>query len=261
MDDISNAPIGVFDSGLGGVSVLKEALRLLPTENYIYFGDNLHAPYGDRSETEIAQLTLASVRTLSQMGCKAILIACNTATANCIGSIRSECNIPVISVEPAIRPACMQPGNGKILMMATAATTKLERYLALQQRMPDPSRVINIPCSGLVERIEAGIWADDAFDDLFDLFLSPYEGLEVDGIVLGCTHYVFIPGAFQRAAARHLRGSCKLFDGNTGTVHQLGRVLWENGIYSTRKEKGQVTFCTSGDHAHYKALFDRLLAQ
>ena len=151
-----HAPIGVFDSGLGGASVLREALRLLPTENYIYYGDNAHAPCGDRPEAEITALTLACIHKLVDMGCKAILVACNTATANCIDAIRQELNVPVVSVEPAIRPACMAPGNGKVLMMATLATTRLERYLALQARMPDPNRVINIPCPGIVDRVEAG---------------------------------------------------------------------------------------------------------
>lgn len=252
------APIGVFDSGLGGVSVLREALRLLPSENYIYYGDNGNAPYGDRPESEITELTLHCVRQLVGLGCKAILVACNTATANCIGIIRTELNVPVVSVEPAIRPACQQAGAGKVLMMATLATTRLDRYLALQRRMPDPRRIINIPCPGIVERIEAGLWEDDDFDDLFDTFLAPYENLETDGIVLGCTHYVFIPGAFRRAACRHLRGPCVLYDGNEGTVHQLARVLQEHGLQNP-KGSAQVEFHTSGDPAQYQPLFQQLL--
>lgn len=258
--NISTAPIGVFDSGLGGLSVLREALRLLPHENYIYYGDNANAPYGERPESEITELTLHCVRQLLAMGCKAILVACNTATANCIDIIRTELNVPVVSVEPAIRPACQQPGQGKVLMMATLATTRLERYLALQQRMPDPERVINIPCPGIVERIEAGRWADDDFDDLFDAFLAPYEGLETDGIVLGCTHYVFIPGAFRRAARRHLRGPCLLYDGNEGTIHQLARVLREHGLQNP-SGSANVEFHTSGDLTQYQPLVDKLLSR
>ena len=254
------APIGVFDSGLGGASVLREALRLLPDENYIYYGDNANAPYGDRPENEITELTLHCVHQLLEMGCKAILVACNTATANCIDIIRTDLNVPVVSVEPAIRPACQQPGKGKVLMMATLATTRLERYLALQQRMPEPDRVVNIPCPGIVDRIEAGRLGDADFDDLFDAFLAPYDGLEVDGIVLGCTHYVFIPGAFQRAAARHLTGPCLLFDGNEGTIHQLARVLEEHGMRNPHGSAA-VEFHTSGDPAHYRPLFENLLSR
>lgn len=255
-----HAPIGVFDSGLGGASVLREALRLLPTENYIYYGDNAHAPYGDRPEAEITALTLACIHKLVDMGCKAILVACNTATANCIDAIRQELNVPVVSVEPAIRPACMAPGNGKVLMMATLATTRLERYLALQARMPDPNRVINIPCPGIVDRVEAGRFGDADFDDLFDQYLAPYEGLNTDGIVLGCTHYVFIPGAFQRAARRHLTGPCRLYDGNEGTVRQLARVLEEHGICNP-SGNASVSFYTSGDPQQVSPLFHALLAR
>ncbi|MEA5059047.1 MAG: glutamate racemase [Clostridia bacterium] len=256
----NSAPIGVFDSGLGGASVLREALRLLPKENYLYYGDNGNAPYGDRPENEITALSLRCVHQLLDMGCKAILVACNTATANCIDIIRTELNVPVVSVEPAIRPACSQPGTGKVLMMATLATTRFERYLALQQRMPDPSRIINIPCPGIVDRIERGLFADADFDDLFDEHLRPYEGLDTDGIVLGCTHYVFIPGAFRRAAARHLHGPCTLYDGNEGTAHQLARVLEEHGLENT-EGSALVEFHTSGDPILYKSLFDQLLSR
>ena len=206
--------IGVFDSGLGGVSVLREAIRVLPHERFIYYGDNRNAPYGDRTEAEITELTLRCAHTLANQGVKAILIACNTATATCIERIRNELDVPVVSVEPAIKPACMQPGYGKILMMATRATTRLQRYLDLQARMPDPSRILNSPCPGLVERIEQGIFAEDAFDDLLDTYLSAYHTMQIDGIVLGCTHYVFIRNAIRRYATMHFSGACKLFDGN-----------------------------------------------
>jgi len=251
-------PIGVFDSGLGGASVLREALKLLPNENYIYYGDNANAPYGDRTEDEITALTFRCAHELVGLGVKAILLACNTATATCIDKIRFEFDIPVVSIEPAIRPACALKGDGKILMMATSATTRLERYLALRARMPDPSRIINVPCPGIVERIEAGILAPDAFDDLFDGYLAPYGGLEVDGIVLGCTHFIFIKDAFKRNAARHLRGDCALIDGNMGTVRQLGRVLAARGIKNA-SGSANVDFHTSGDEARFKPIFDMLL--
>ena len=188
-------PIGFFDSGLGGVSVLRSARRLLPRENYVYFGDNRNAPYGDRTEEDITRLTMACAHRLVREGAKAIVVACNTATATCISAIREELDVPVVSVEPAIKPACAAPGGGKVLMLATLATTRLERYLRLQARMPDPARVLNVPCPGLVDRIEQGVFGDDAFDDLLDRYLSPYWGMEVDGVVLGCTHYPFIRGA------------------------------------------------------------------
>ena len=233
-------PIGVFDSGLGGVSVLREAIRILPHEDFIYYGDNRNAPYGDRKEQEITKLTMHCAHALARCGAKAILIACNTATATCIEQIRSDLNIPVVSVEPAIKPACMQPGNGKILMMATQATTHLKRYLALQARMPTPARVINVPCPGLVERIERGILGEDAFDDLLDQYLSAYHTMQIDGIVLGCTHYALI----GRAIARYY--SCPVYDGVAGTVDHLQKKLNIRSENASKREKIDVIFAGSG---------------
>lgn len=251
-------PIGFFDSGLGGVSVLRSARKLLPKENYVYFGDNQNAPYGDRTESVITQYTLASAHTLLNQGVKALVIACNTATATCIRRIRDELDIPVVSVEPAIKPACMTAGNGKILMMATLATTRLERYLALQSRMPDPKRILNVPCPGLVDRIESGVFAPDAFDDLFEQYLAPYRGMEIDGIVLGCTHYVFIRDAVARYAKRNFSGPVRLYDGNDATALHLKHVL-ESGALLNGSGTGDVRFLTSGDPAVFTPLFSTLL--
>lgn len=252
--------MGFFDSGLGGISVLRSALRLLPEETYIYYGDSKNAPYGDRTEEEITRLTMACAHALVERGVKAMVIACNTATATCISAIRRELSLPVVSVEPAIKPACAAPGTGKVLMMATLATTRLQRYLDLQNRMPDPNRVINVPCPGLADRIEGGVFAADAFDDLLDRYLSPYWGTEVDGIVLGCTHYPFIKGAIARYAGAHFAGPCRLYDGNDATVRHLGDVLREKGMENAGG-RGEVTFLTSGDPARVTPVFEMLLAR
>lgn len=257
---MNHQPIGVFDSGLGGASVLREALKLLPRENYIYYGDNKNAPYGDKTEQQITALTFRCADYLVSRGVKAILLACNTATATCIRQIREKLEVPVVSVEPAIKPACAAQGTGKVLMMATLATTKLKRYLELQNRMPDPSRIINVPCPGLVDRIERNVFEDDAFDDLFDRFLSPYHGMEIDGIVLGCTHYIFISGAISRYASTHFKGACKLYDGNAATVRQLERVLDEKGLLNDCGS-AQVEFCTSGETSVYRSVFDSLISK
>ena len=260
---MSERPVGVFVSGLGGASVLREALRLLPNENYIYYGDSGNAPYGDKSDDDITALTMACIDKLMAMNVKAILIACNTATAASVSKVRQLMNqysMPIISIEPAIKPACALPGTGKVFMLATLATTRLNRYLALQERMPDPSRVINIPCPGIVERVEAGIFDDDAYDDLFDKYFAPYVGTEVDAIVLGCTHYPFIKGAFARNAKRYLRGDCALIDGSVGTVRQLERIL---DRYKLRNPigAGRVECHTSGNEAELKPIFEKLLKQ
>lgn len=257
---LKNQPIGVFDSGFGGASVLREAVGLLPKESYIYYGDNKNAPYGDRTEAEITALTLRCADELLSHNVKALLIACNTATATCVEQVRAKLNVPVISVEPAIKPACEHAGSGKILMLATLATTRLERYLALQERMPEPNRIINVPCPGIVEIVEQGKLDFADYKAILTKLLSPYEAMEIDGIVLGCTHYVFIKDAIKQYADLHFRGERILYDGNHATVMQLAKVLSEKDLLQDKNEFGSITFCTSGNAAELKPTFDMLLS-
>lgn len=251
-------PIGFFDSGLGGASVLREALKLLPDENYVFFGDNGNAPYGDRQPDDIKRLSFAAVDRLTAMGVKAIVIACNTATAAAVEALRAERDIPIIGIEPAIKPACEQPGSGKVLMLATAATTRFPRYQALKARMPDPARVIDVPCPGFVQRIEKGIMADDAYDDLLEQHLGAYKGIQVDGIVLGCTHYPFIQGAILRYARANFTGPCNVFNGAFGCVRQLKRVIEADGLING-SGSADVEFHTSGDREFLEPIFTMLL--
>lgn len=259
MENINQRPVGVFDSGLGGLSVLREALCQLPRENYIYFGDNLNAPYGDKGEAEITRLAFAGARLLVERGVKALVVACNTATSAAIRDIRRELSIPVVSMEPAIKPACELPGTGKVLMCATLATTRLERYQALQARMPDPCRVVNVPCPGLVERIEAGEFAPEAYRELLHGLLGEHAGTDVDAIVLGCTHYVFIRDAFALYAREHFGKDVPVIDGNAATVRQLERVLHQEGLINPWGQ-GRVRFLTSGDRNKILPLYEKIMA-
>ncbi len=257
---MSEMPIGIFDSGLGGISLLREAVSILPNENYIFYGDNLHAPYGDKTDDEIAKLSFDSVNYLVSKGVKAVVLACNTATAASIRALRDDkrLDLPIISLEPAIKPACEKPGDGKILMMATLATTRLKRYKALQSRMPDPSRVINVPCPGLVEMVERGTFAPEAYYDILYKLLNKYNGMKIDGIVLGCTHYIFIKSAIERYAKSNFKGECAFYDGNAATVRQLGRVLEANGL-TNLNGNASVEFCTSGDRSKIYPIFELLM--
>lgn len=250
-------PVGFFDSGLGGASVLREALHLLPNENYLYYGDDANAPYGDRSYTDIAFLAEKSVSAMADFGIKAAVIACNTATATCIDALRGAFPFPIVSIEPAIKPACETEGSGRVLMLSTAATASLPRYKHLLSTMKDPSRVVSVPCPGLVERIERGCFAADAFDDILEKHLSFLEGETIDAIVMGCTHYVFIKKAFARYASLHFRGKAELFDGNAATVRQLGRVLKANNIENPCGS-AHVEYRTSGNKAVWILFFVRL---
>ena len=171
-----NGPVGVSDSGLGGASVLREALRLLPNENYIYYGDSGNAPYGDKSD-DITALTMACIDEADGHGREGHTdrLQHRNRGFRIQGTAAHESILHAHHKHRTCHKACLRSsGTGKVFMMATLATTRLNRYLALQARMPDPSRVINIPCPGIVERVEAGIFDDDAYDDLFDKYFAPY---------------------------------------------------------------------------------------
>ncbi|MGI6193130.1 MAG: glutamate racemase [Christensenellales bacterium] len=256
---MDNRPIGIFDSGMGGLSVLKTAMTLLPNEDYIYFGDDGNAPYGTKPEERIVELALNCAKFLSEQGVKAIVVACNTATSAAIKHIRSRYNLPVISMEPAIKPAVENSAGGRILMMATHATCALTRYQELLKRVDTRHQVENVPCSGLVDLIEAGKTGKEV-DELLSELLGRYNGQLIDGIVLGCTHYPFVRENIERYAKEHFLGEPRLFDGNAGTVRQLKRVLSENGMLSGKSE-GSVKLYTSGDAASVIPAFERMLAE
>ncbi len=256
---MDNRPVGLFDSGMGGLSVLKTAMILLPNEDYIYFGDDGNAPYGTKPEERIVALALGCARFLADQGVKAIVVACNTATSAAINDIRAQFRLPVISMEPAIKPAVEQSKGGRILMLATPATCALSRYQKLLGRVDARHQVENVPCPGLVELIEAGE-TGKAVDDRLAQLLGQYGGAQIDAIVLGCTHYPFIRGNIERYAKAHFAGECRLFDGNAGTVRQLKRVLADNGLLS-ENGKGGVSLFTSGDAKTVVPAFERMLAE
>jgi glutamate racemase len=242
-------PIGFFDSGVGGISVLKTAFTLMPDENYIYYGDNANAPYGEKSEDEIKSLSLAAGRFLFDKGVKAIVIACNTATSAAVKLMREEFNIPVISMEPAVRPALAEAGNGKILVLATAATVSQQRYLSLLERLGAGDRVISVGCSGLVEMIENGQTGREDIHEYLASRLSGLDNIKVDAAVIGCTHYSFVSGEIKSFIDKAYSTDCRVFDGKEGTVAQLRRILKENGLRSGSSSKGSIQFFSSGGDA------------
>ena len=204
-------PIAFFDSGLGGISVLRETVRLLPQENYLYYGDSLHAPYGVRPEAEIRALAGAAAEQLVQAGAKALVVACNTATSAAIVQLREAYpDIPVIGTEPALKPAVEKYPGGRILVMATPMTIRQEKFQALKAQYDDQAEIIGLACGGLMEFVERGELRGEALDAyLFD---------KVDAIVLGCTHYPFLTGAIRRIVGR----GPEILDGSHGVAMQLG---------------------------------------
>jgi len=218
-------PIGFFDSGIGGLSVLKHAMKKLPKENFIYFGDDANAPYGTRSEEDIRELTLACGEILFRKGVKAIVMACNTATSIAVREMRERYRIPVISIEPAVKPAAENRKNGRIIVMATPATILQSRFKELKKRVGCEEYVIDMPCDGLVELLESGDFDDPRILAYLDRKFSPIKGEEIDGIVMGCTHYSFIADKIVQIAPKYFTGDCRIFDGMYGMVNHLQRVL------------------------------------
>lgn len=233
---LNDLSIGVFDSGIGGLNVLKEAVKALPNENFIYLGDDLNAPYGEKSEEEILFLSEKCADFLANMGIKAVLIACNTATSAAVWRIREKYSLPVISMEPAVVPAVKHLNDGYSITLATPATILGEKYLKLLKKV-NTDKVISVPCYGLVDLIEQGdFYSPKIFDLLYEL-LHDLEGLKVDSIVLGCTHYNFIRDAIYEYAKNYFDiSNLEFFDGINGTVKQLKRVLNENKLLRNKDE-------------------------
>lgn len=237
--DISRRPIGVFDSGIGGVSVLRNMVRLMPNEKFIYFGDDKNAPYGTRPESDILRLAQADVRFLMDKNVKAIVIACNTATSAAAAHLRATIDIPIIGMEPALKPAALNTNEGEIAVLATPATLKQEKFLRLMSIYG--ANAVPVPCPGLMEFVERGELSGENLDECLKNLLSPFEGHNFVSAVLGCTHYVFIASAIAKALP-----NVALFDGNEGTARQLRRVLNERKWLNETGEGG-CEFYTSGD--------------
>ena len=251
--------IGFFDSGVGGIAVLKEAITLMPYENYIYYGDSGNLPYGNKTESEIKALSLTCGEFLYNRGVKAIVMACNTATSIAVQRMRDLYQIPVISIEPAVKPAIEALKDGSVIVMATPATIHQERYNLLLNRIGHRERIINVPCDRLAQMIEKQDLNSPAIMDYVREKLAPFKGLRIDGIVLGCTHYSFISGLIQDTAKDLFSGECEIFDGKFGMARQLKRVLQEREILNAGNKSPKISLFTSGTDADIE-LYKRFLS-
>ena len=239
--------IGILDSGVGAVSLLRHAARILPNENFICFGDNLNAPYGPRPFDEIRELAAAAVDGLLQQGVKALVLACNTITAAYAETLRENVHIPVIGMEPALKPASMVRGDGKVLALATRATLSLERFAKLMGLYGEG--VIPLEGVGLVELVETGkADSPEAYDALAALF-APYIDQQIDAIVLGCTHYPFLRRQIERFFPE-----AQIFDGMEGTARQLQRRLTDANLLTDRTAPGTIEFQSSGGNAYIELM-------
>ena len=221
-----NDYIAVFDSGVGGISVLRELVRLMPQERYLYFGDSANAPYGTRPTAEVRALTLAAAERLMARGCKALVVACNTATAAAIIDLRAKYpNKIIIGIEPALKVAADHFPGGEVGVMATPVTLREEKFDVLLHRFTDACTVHKIPAPGLVELVERGMAVSEESEALLKPLLLPYRD-RLDAVVLGCTHYPFAAPVIGKL----LGGHTALLDGGPGTARQTRRRLEAEGL-------------------------------
>ena len=214
-------PIGVFDSGIGGISVLAEIIKILPNEEFIYFADTLHAPYGNKPENVVQSLSIKTTEFLSSVGVKCLVVACNTATGAAINEIRKMCAFPVVGMEPAVKPAAELGIKGKILVMATPLTLKSKKFDELIRHYKHRSEIVPLPCPGLVEIIEQGHTHGREVEDYLSYLFSSINKEDISAIVLGCTHFVLIKEEIVKIGGREIN----VIDGNYGTARHLRRTL------------------------------------
>ena len=224
----SNDYIAVFDSGVGGISVLRHLVRQLPQERFLYFGDSANAPYGTRTKEEVKNLTLAVAEKLQGRGIKALVVACNTATSAAIGELRAAYpDLTVIGIEPALKLAANMFPRGTIGVMATPMTLREEKFNSLMARFSETCTIHKLPAPGLVELVESGKADSPETEELLRKLFAPHSHL--DALVLGCTHYPFVIPVISRI----FQGKVALLDGGEGTARQTKRRLAEKNLLRT----------------------------
>lgn len=252
----TDRPIGVFDSGVGGISVLRELVRLMPQENYIFYGDSRNAPYGSKTLEEVRFLTEEKVVYLLEQDVKAVVIACNTATSADVSILRRRYpHIPIIGIEPALKPAVLSAAHPKVLVMATPMTIREEKFRCLLEQYQEQAKIYPLACPGIVEFVERGELTGTRLRSLLEKLLAPYLDKEIDAVVLGCTHYPFI----REAIAEILPGEVRFYDGGPGVARETRRRLDDMGMRKTGPGKGQVLFESSLEDGGQLELCRRLL--
>ena len=240
---VSNAPIGVFDSGVGGLSVLGEIRALLPNESLLYVADSGHVPYGEKSPEFIRERCRVLAEFLLAQGAKALVLACNPATVAGVAELRELYpQLPLVGMEPAVKPAAAATQSGVVGVLATTGTLKSAKFAALLDRFASDVRVITQPCPGLVERIEAGELDSQATRELLQGFVAPLLAEGCDTLILGCTHYPFIKPLLRGLVP----DSISLIDTGAAVARQVQRLLTSHALLASGPSQ-PAQFWTSGD--------------
>lgn len=247
--------IGVFDSGIGGISVLREIRELLPTEDLIYYADSGHCPYGGKPREAIVARAVAITEFLIGRGAKLIVVACNTATIAAVEHLRATYPLPFVGMEPAVKPAAALTRTGVVGVLATGAALAGEKFHRLVAQHAGGVRVITQPCPGLVEQVERGDLDGQHTRELVLRYTAPLLAAGADVIVLGCTHYPFLRPQIQQAVGPNVA----LIDTGAAVARQTRRVLELEGLVGGSRERGSIEWHTSGDTATFERLHHLLM--
>lgn len=241
--------IGIFDSGIGGLSVFREIRKLLPEQSYIYYSDSAHCPYGEKSKEYIIDRARAITRRLMGMGAEIVVVACNTATAAAISTLRKEFPIKFIGMEPAIKPAAALTKTGVVGVLATAGTLKAEKYLDTREKWAQSITVVEHIGEGFVELVEKGQTSGAEAEAVVQNSLVPLLEAGADTIVLGCTHYPFLADTIKKVAAAHGAdgNSFHLIDPAPAVARHLLEVMEAEGIQTVSPEGFSMELLCSGD--------------
>ena len=234
-----NAPIAVFDSGVGGISVLRALREVMPCEDFFYFGDSAYAPYGTKTTEEVRARVFELVDGFRDKGLKACVVACNTATSAAVRALRETYpEYTIVGIEPALKPAVMDRAGEmpNVIVMATPMTIRNEKFHNLMDRYVEMAHIIPLPCPGLMEFVERGEIDSDELYDFVSKLLAPFDKDRVDAIVLGCTHYPFVADTVRRVMGNEVA----LYEGGPGTAKETRRRLDVAGLLTDRKEKGSI---------------------
>lgn len=235
-------PIGVFDSGVGGISVLRELVQLMPGENYIFYGDSLRAPYGSKTLEEVRRLTEQHVEELMERQVKAVVIACNTATSADVSILRDRYpDIPIIGIEPALKPAVLFQEHPNVLVLATPMTIREKKFQTLMQQYETQAQIWTRPCPDLVRFVEQGEFSSEELFHYLESVLGEYREKKVDAVVLGCTHFPFVKGAIRQVLGQDVQ----FFDGGPGVARETRRRLQAMDALEPEHAEGTVELMNS----------------
>jgi len=252
------SPIGIFDSGVGGISVLRAIREQMPAESIIYFGDQGHVPYGSRSMEQIQSFSEAVTRFLLEQEAKIIVVACNTASAAALKYLREKFpDVQFIGMEPAVKPAAERTHTSKVGVLATPATFQGALYASVVERFANGVELFQDTCPGLVQQIEHGNLHGRETRRILEDALLPMLEKNIDTVVLGCTHYPFVIPLIQRIVGENVR----VIDPAPAVARQTGHLLEASGLRHQNGSKGSVQFYTSGDPDALRSLLPMLLGE